>query len=63
MDANKQTAGRNDARAYRCKDYAAAIAAADAVMAQRGLAADLRHGGDLRQGQGQPGVFQARTRP
>ena len=43
MDANKQTARAGMMRAaYRCKDYAAAIAAADAVMAQRGLAADLR---------------------
>ena len=43
MDANKQTARAGMMRAaYRCKDYAAAIAASDAVMAQRGLAADLR---------------------
>ena len=43
MDANKQTARAGMMRAaYRCKDYAAAIAAADAVTAQRGLAADLR---------------------
>ncbi len=43
MDANRQTARSGMMRAaYRCKDYAAAIAAADEVTAQRGLAADLK---------------------
>ena len=43
MDANKLTARVGMMRAaYRCKDYAAAIAAADAVTSQRGLAADVR---------------------
>ena len=43
MDANKLAARVGMMRAaYRCKDYAAAIAASDAVAAQRGLAADVR---------------------
>ena len=43
MDANRQTARAGMMRAaYRCKDYAAAIAAADEVAAQRGVAADLK---------------------
>ena len=43
MDANQQSARLGMMRsAYRSKDYAAAIAAADVVSAQRGLSAPLR---------------------
>ena len=43
MDPNKQSARLGMMRsAYRSKDYAAAIAAADAVSAQRGLSATLK---------------------
>ena len=43
MDANKQSARTGMMRsAYRSKDYATAISAADEVASQRGLSADLR---------------------
>ncbi|MCR5351258.1 MAG: hypothetical protein K6E35_02020, partial [Bacteroidales bacterium] len=43
MDGNKQAARAGMMRAaYRCKDYPAAIEAADVVNAQKGISAELR---------------------